>query len=181
MTATERIWYEYRGKLTSFIRNKVAEEAVDDLLQDVFTKIHARIDSLRDDTKLESWLFRITRNAIVDHYRSQQTMDELPDWVEQAQPDEEERIRKELSLCLEPMVRELPEKYRNALQMSEMENKTQKEIAEQENISVSGAKSRVQRGRALLKAALNDCCQLEINKKKQVISYEKKTKDCKFS
>ncbi len=179
MITTEKIWHEYQEKLASFIRTKVAEDTVDDLMQDVFIKIHARMDSLREDTRLESWLYQITRNTIIDHYRSKQTTDELPDWIEHPQPDEEESIRKELSLCLEPMIRELPDKYRNAIQMSEMENKTQKEVAEQENISLSGAKSRVQRGRALLKAMLDDCCQFEINKKNQVISYVKKAKDCK--
>jgi len=78
------------------------------------------------------------------------------------------------------MVRELPDKYRTAIQLSEMENKTQKEVAEKEGISLSGAKSRVQRGRAMLKNMLDDCCQFEINQKNQVVSYEKKERDCRF-
>ena len=180
MKSTENIWHEYHLQTAAFIRSKVSEDAVDDILQDVFMKIHTRIDSLKEDTKLESWLYQITRNTIIDHYRSKKTMDELPDWVEQLQPEEEESIRRELSSCLEPMVRELPDKYRNAIQMSEIENKTQKEVAKQESISLSGAKSRVQRGRALLKSMLYECCQFEINNKDQLVSYEKKTKDCKY-
>lgn len=78
------------------------------------------------------------------------------------------------------MIKELPDKYRNAVQMSEMESKTQKEVAVQEGISLSGAKSRVQRGRALLKTMLHECCQFEINKENQIVSYEKKDQDCKF-
>lgn len=167
-------------KLTAFIRSKVAKDMVDDLLQDVFMKVHTRIDSLKEDVKLESWLYQVTRNTIIDHYRSKKTTEELPDWIEQPQPEEEETIRKELSLCLEPMIKELPNKYRKAVQMSEMESKTQKEMAEQEGISLSGAKSRVQRGRALLNTMLHDCCQFEINKNNQVVSYEKKEKDCKY-
>lgn len=180
MKATENIWHEYHMKLASFIRSKVAEDMADDLLQDVFIKIHARIDSLKEDAKLESWLYQITRNTIIDHYRSKRTTEELPDWIEQPQPEEEEIIRKELSLCLEPMVKELPNKYRKAVQMSEIENKTQQEVAELEGISLSAAKSRVQRGRALLKTILHDCCQFEINKDNQVVSYEKRDQDCKF-
>ena len=91
---------------------------------------------------------------------------------------EENTIKKELSLCLEPMINTLPHKYRHALQMSEMENKTQKEVSEKEGISLSGAKSRVQRGRGLLKSMLFDCCQFEMNNKNQVVSYEKK--NCRF-
>jgi len=166
-------------KLAAFIRSKIAEDAVDDLLQEVFIKIHSRIDSLKDNEKLESWLYQITRNAITDYYRTRRASEELPEWLEQPQPTEEETIRRELSSCLEPMIKELPEKYRNAIQLSEIENKTQKEVAEQEDISLSGAKSRVQRGRALLKTMLDDCCQFEINKDNQVIYYDKKPKDSK--
>ena len=149
MKTSEIIWHEYHTKLAAFIRSRVTEEAVDDLLQDVFMRIHSRLDSLNDDAKLESWLYQITRNAISDYYRSQRKTEELPEWIEQPQPEEAETIRKELSSCLEPMIQELPDKYRNAIHMSELENKTQQEVAEEEGISLSGAKSRVQRGRAL--------------------------------
>ncbi len=180
MKVTENIWNEYQSRLVAFIRSKVAEDMVDDLLQEVFMKIHLRIGSLKDDTKLESWLYQITRNAITDYYRTKRIFEELPEWLEQPQPEEEKSIIKELSSCLEPMVKELPDKYRTAIQLSEIEGKTQKEVAEKEGISLSGAKSRVQRGRAILKTMLDDCCQFEVNNKNQVVSYEKKEKNCKF-
>ncbi|MFW2374067.1 MAG: RNA polymerase sigma factor SigZ [Gammaproteobacteria bacterium] len=179
MEVTENIWHEYHVKLAAFIRSRVSEDLVDDLLQDVFIKIHAGIDSLKEGAKLESWLYQITRNTIIDHYRSRRLSEELPDWIEQPQPEQEEVIRRELSSCLEPMIKELPDKYRKAIQMSEMENKTQKEVAEHEGISLSGAKSRVQRGRILLKTMLDDCCQIEISKDNQVVSYDKKQQECK--
>ncbi len=180
MKETEKIWHEYHQKLAAFIRSKVAEEVADDLLQEVFIKIHSRLDSLKENAKLESWLYQITRNTIIDHYRSKRTGEELPGWIEQPQSEEEEVIRMELSACLEPMVKELPDKYRNAVQMSEIENKTQQEVADQEGLSLSGAKSRVQRGRTLLKTMLHDCCQFEINKNNQVVSYEQRDQDCKY-
>ncbi len=179
MKTTEYIWYEYHMSLASFIKSKVGEDVAEDLLQDIFIKIHTRIDTLKEGAKLESWLYQITRNAIIDHYRSKRTTEALPDWFEQPQPEEEEVIRKELSTCLESMVNELPEKYRKVIQISELENKTQKEVAELEGLSLSCAKSRVQRGRALLKTMLYDCCQFEISKKNQVVSYEKRDQDCK--
>ncbi|AGF78021.1 RNA polymerase, sigma subunit, SigZ [Desulfocapsa sulfexigens DSM 10523] len=180
MKSTENIWHEYHMKLTAFIRGKVAEDVVDDLLQDVFIKIHTRIDSLKENKKLESWLYQITRNTVIDYYRSRRPTKNLPDWIEQPQHDEKETIRKELSSCLEPMVKELPDKYREAVRLSELEHKNQKEIAEMENISLSGAKSRVQRGRALLKTMLHDCCQIEINHNNTLVSYKKKNKYCKY-
>ncbi len=153
---------------------------VDDLLQDVFVKIHSRIDTLQQEAKLESWLYQITRNTIIDHYRSQRAAQELPDWIAQPQPEQEELVREELAACLEPMIRELPDKYRKAVWMSVFENKTQQEVAEQAGISLSGAKSRVQRGRGLLKAMLCDCCQIEINRNNQVVTVDRKNRKCKY-
>lgn len=180
MKVSERIWHDYHQKLAAFIRSKVSEDVVDDLLQDVFMRIHIHIDSLKDGVKLESWLYQITRNAIIDYYRSRRISEELPEWIEQPHPEEEDIIRKELSSCLQPMVNELPDKYRNAIQLSEIENKTQKEVAEQEGISLSGAKSRVQRGRVMLKTMLHDCCQFEMNRENEVVAYAKKNPDCKY-
>ncbi len=152
----------------------------EDLLQDVFLKVHSKLGSLETKTKIESWLYQITRNTVIDYYRANKRLEELPKWIEQPESDENTTIRQELSSCLEPMINQLPDKYREAIQLSEIEGKTQKEVSEKEGISLSGAKSRVQRGRSLLKSMLNDCCQLEINKKSQVVSYESKHQDCDY-
>ena len=180
VTATEAIWHEYHQRLAAFIRSKVAEEAVDDVLQDVFVKVHARIDSLQDDTKLQSWLYQLTRNTIIDHYRAKRSTEALPDWLEQAQTDEVEAIRQALSSCLEPMIAALPEKYAAAVRLSELDNMPLKAVAAQAGLSLSGAKSRVQRGRALLKGLLQDCCRLEISKDNQIVGFEKRGKDCGY-
>jgi len=180
MKTVEDIWQEYHKKLSVFIRTRVANDVVEDILQDVFLKIYTRIDSLKEDCRLESWLYQITRNTIIDHYRKKRPTEELPNWVEQAQSSEDEIIKQELSACLVPMIEQLPEKYRNAINLSEIEKKTQQEVADLEKISLSGAKSRIQRGRALLKTMLNNCCQIEVNQNSQLVSYEKKALDNKF-
>jgi len=179
---TENIWIEYHEKLLLFIKSRVSDSFIaEDILHEVFIKIHAKLDMLDEPIKLRSWLYQITRNTIIDYYRTRKIETELPDWiVEPTQIDTEEIIRQELSSCLAPMINNLPEKYRLAIQLSEIEGKTQKEVAKQENISLSGAKSRVQRGRTMLKTMLHDCCQLEINKSKQIIDYSVKDKFCKF-
>ena len=178
MKKIEEIWFEYHNKLSNFIRTKVAGDVAEDILQEVFVKIHTRIDSLKESAKLESWLYQITRNAVVDYYRSKRPAESLPEWIGQPQPGEDEIIRRELSSCLTPMIAQLPEKYRVAITLSEIEGKPQKEVAELEKISLSGAKSRVQRARGLLKSMLHDCCRIELNRKNQPVSYEKRGRDC---
>jgi RNA polymerase sigma-70 factor, ECF subfamily len=181
MNATEEIWKEYHANLFAFIRRRVDDEMVaEDILQDIFIRIHAQINTLKDRSKLKGWLYQITRNAIIDHYRSRKPVSELPKWLEEPQTSLEENIKQELSSCLIPMIQKLPEKYRHAVQLSEIEERTQNEIAKNENISLSGAKSRVQRGRALLKAMLHDCCAFEISKSNRPIDYRKKDDGCKF-
>ncbi len=177
MKTTEEIWHEYHNKLASWIRSRVTEDTVDDLLQDVFIKIHSRIDSLKENTKLEHWLYKITRNTVIDYYRSKRPADVLPDWIEQPESDLNETIRKELSTCLEPMIEQLPDKYRITIQLSEIDGKTQRMVAKEQGISLSGTKSRVQRGRSLLKGMLYKCCEFELNKNKQLIDYNKKRSD----
>jgi RNA polymerase sigma-70 factor (ECF subfamily) len=177
---TEDIWNEYHAKLSAFLKARVAEDMVDDILQDVFIKIHNRIDSLKESTRLRSWIYQITRNTVIDYYRSKKPTVDLPAWLEQTQPDQKETIRHEISICLEPMVGQLPDKYRAAVQLSEIEGKTQKEVAELEHISLSGAKSRVQRGRGMLKTMLHECCELKTNDRNQLIDYKNKDKSCKL-
>ena len=181
MSTTDEMWMRYHADLRAFIRKRVNDkDAADDILQDIFVRVHTRIGTLENRSKLESWLYQITRNALIDYYRSRKPLEELPEWLEQPQAGREEASRRELSSCLIPMIQQLPEKYRHAVQFSEIDGRTQKEIAARENISLSGAKSRVQRGRALLKAMLHDCCKVEINAMNQIVDYEKNEDDCKL-
>lgn len=176
---TEKIWHDYHVHLENFIRSKVTENFVEDLLQEVFIKIHSNIKSLKTEAKLESWLFQITRNTISDYYQRLNITEQLPTWIAQTETDDETLIRQELVSCLAPMIGKLPNKYRLPVQMSELENRTQNEVAVDQGISLSGAKSRVQRGRKLLKKMLESCCELEINKKNQITDYhKKKNSDC---
>ena len=68
---TETVWKEYHSKLLAFIAERVGDRsAAEDILPDVFAKIHSRMDSLQEEEKLESWLYQITRNAVIDFYRT---------------------------------------------------------------------------------------------------------------
>lgn len=179
MTQSEQIWQEYHARLRSFIRGKIADEAAaDDILQDVFLKMHASLPSLKDATKLQSWLYQIARNAIIDSYRQQKPTVAIPDWLTQTGSDSGDKVRQELSDCLLPMVQQLPDIYRDAINLAELQGLKQKEVAEQQGISLSNAKSRVQRGRALLKEMLEECCLLEFDHQGRLCDYERRNGNC---
>ena len=180
MNTTEKLWIEYHKRLLSFIRRRVNDDVADDILQDIFVKIHSRIDTLKEETRLESWLYQIARNAVIDHYRTQKPSEELPEWIAQQNIDKSEQAKQELEACLEPMIDLLPDKYRDAIILSELEGMNQKEVAQKQDLSLSGAKSRVQRGRSLLKSMFHECCEFELSKNNQLIDYTKKSdgNDC---
>ena len=177
---TEYIWKEYHDKLYSFILSRVSESSVaDDILQEVFMRILSRIDTLKDCDKLQSWIYQITRNSIIDCYRTQKKTSELPSMLTAPENEISDRARKDINNCLLPMIESLPDPYRESVRLSEIQGKTQKEVAEKQGISLSGAKSRVQRGRAMIKELMFGCCHFEFDKQGNVIDYERKAgSDC---
>ena len=66
---TEKIWLEFNNQLKAFIVRRVKVNSLaEDILQEVFIKIHSNIDNLKDEQKLKGWIFQITRNSIIDYY-----------------------------------------------------------------------------------------------------------------
>ena len=138
-------------------------------MQDVFLKAHTRIAQLQSPEKLEGWLFLIARNAVVDHYRKAKPHEELPAELATEAHEPEFENACELRAAFRRMIEELPAPYGQALTLTEFEGLTQKQLAEHLGISLSGAKSRVQRGREKLKEALLDCCRFEFDRRGQII------------
>ncbi len=179
MNTSEKVWQEYHSGLRAFVRSRISDDgAVEDVLQDVFLKMHISLNSLKDETKLQSWLYQIARNAVVDHYRSQKPTEDVPEWIPLPEPDPAEKAAQELSDCLQPLVQLLPKNYREAVVLSELKGLTQKEAARLQGISLSGMKSRVQRGRGMLKDMLTECCQPEFDQGGRISGYERKGAGC---
>jgi len=163
---TDEIWRQFSGRLRDFIAKRVQAPAdAEDILQDVFGKIHSSLSQLNNWERLEVWLFQVTRNAIIDHYR-RHAKAQAVDVALLAGTGEDPvapPAAEELGSCLRSLVDLLPEKYRRALLLAEFEGLTHKEIAERLGISVSGAKSQVQRARARLKEIVLRQCDLEFD------------------
>ncbi len=180
MVTTESLWETFHARLKQFILKRVPDEQnAEDILQNVFLKIHARIGTLRDEEKLQSWMYQIARNAVTDYYREHKATIELPEAFElpgEAVVDDD--AVKDLIPSVRAMVNSLPDEYREALILTEYEGLTQRELAERLGLSFSGAKSRVQRAREKLKAMLLDCCHFEFDRLGKVIDYQPKCGCC---
>jgi RNA polymerase sigma-70 factor, ECF subfamily len=176
--STTEIWEEFSDSLRAFIHGRVNDpEDAEDILQDVFLKIHNRIDTLQDQQRLVSWLYQITRNTIIDYYRKQRPWLDLPEMLVEEPKDLEESPGEHLAGSLRSFMTCLPAKYHRALVMTELEGFSQAQLAEQLGLSLSGAKSQVQRGRALLRQALLDCCHFEFDRRGGIKDYIPR-KDC---
>lgn len=174
LMTTENLWETFHTGLKHFILKRIPDEqSADDVLQETFLKIHTRIATLRDEEKLQSWMYQIARNAIADYYRAQKATVELPETL--PVPDEpvfEDEVIKDLIPGVKAMVDNLPAPYREALILTEYEGLSQRELADRLGLSFSGAKSRVQRAREKLKTMLLDCCHFEFDRLGKIINYQ---------
>lgn len=167
-------WLLHKEQLTKYIAKHVHDHhAAEDILQDVYIKASASFTTLKSETSVKSWLYRITHNVIMDFYRTSTPYDELPeDITEESMSDEEANLRI-IGQCLTPMLECLPEKYREPLKMADFDGLSQQAIADQLGLSLSGAKSRVQRGRQLFKELLMESCNIELGREGIIDFYPK--------
>jgi RNA polymerase sigma-70 factor (ECF subfamily) len=190
---TQQIWSEFSDRLRAFIARRVDSDAdADDILQDVFLRIHRHASTVERQERLVSWLFQVTRNAIADFYRAPVGRRELPSGVPSDLEEAEVRARdsvegregesletrRELAACLRPMIDQLPPRYRAAVTLVDLQGMPQNEAAARSGVSLSGMKSRIQRGRQALEHLLHDCCRIELDAGGRITDYQPRGDGC---
>jgi len=173
---TTALWSEFHRPLGAFLARRARRPSdVDDLLQEIFVRIHKKIDTLDDAERIDAWIFQIARNALIDWERVRATRNDArqlgTDAIETLATPEPDAAPSALVGCVTPMIATLPEPYREAIRLTEIEGLTQADAAERAGISLSGMKSRVQRGRERLKQMILDCCHVELDARGGVVDY----------
>lgn len=174
--STDAIWAHLSADLWRFIRRRVSDDhATDDLLQETFVRVHRSIGTLQEADRLAAWVYRIARNVIHDYHRSARSTVAF-DGNDPAEEADAQAgcVRGRACGWLDEMVRSLPDGYREAVQSSEIDGLPQQEVADRLGLSRSGAKSRIQRGRVMLKGVLEQCCHFEFDGQGNVMDYEPK-------
>jgi RNA polymerase sigma-70 factor (ECF subfamily) len=179
----DQLWQAYKDQLRQFLHARINNSAdVDDVLQEILIKSYQKLDTVQQPSKVQSWLFQIARNTLIDYYRKSRAdltdidIDRLS--VGSEDTEEYEQTRQELSRCLRPFLSQLPDKYREAITLVDFQGISQKALAHEQGLSHSAVKSRVQRGRKMLGELVTDCCRYQVDARGNPISVEVKTVGC---
>jgi RNA polymerase sigma-70 factor (ECF subfamily) len=165
-------WHVLGQRLGAYIGRRLPAQEVDDVLQDVLLRIHNNVRYLSDDSRFGPWVYSVARNAVIDQLRKKRlptagTAD-LEAIADSAEPESEQPLLN----CVTPFVARLPEAYRHAITLVELQGLTQADAAKIAGVSLSGMKSRVQRGRRLLREMFEECCSLKIDARGRVTEAE---------
>lgn len=182
LSLTTEAWIDFESRLRGYVRRRVDPASVDDLVAAILLRLVQHQEDLRQARSPIAWALRVAANAIADHHHrhaSERRALAEAEGQEAMQPasedDDETAASDQLARCLVPLIRSLPERYGEALMLTEIEGMTQAAAARRLGLSVSGMKSRVQRGRQQLKDALLRCCTIQTDSRGGVIDYRRRT------
>jgi RNA polymerase sigma-70 factor (ECF subfamily) len=184
MNAAPAPWQDVAAQLRPFLARRLAAADVDDVLQDVWLRVQRGLPGLRDEERFTSWLFQIARSAVAEHQRGRARhpvsggTSEPVDLPAEPSSDDREAARS-LACCVAIFVARLPSPYREAVTLVELEGLSVREAAEMASVSVSGMKSRVQRGRARLRELFDECCEIALDGRGKVIDYTPRRRSCR--
>jgi len=181
--ANDEQWRRLRADLGRLLGRRLPTSTdVEDVVQEVLLRVWRRGDDLRDGERFGAWLSRIAHTAAADHLRARQRH---PVARYQSQPESQRcqetdlndplngrEARDSIAAVLRPFVESLPDPYREAVALSELEGLTQAAVAERLGLSLSGVKSRVQRGREQLRLMLDRCCLIALDARGAPVSCE---------
>lgn len=174
------VWLEFHKKLCAYVSRRVNSSAVDDVVSDILLRLVRSQAQMEGAKNPVAWVYRVAANVITDHYRSSAREKRLLEEVIQEDTIKNMSVEpvnsaSSLAQCLVPMIKSLSAPYDQALMLTEIKGCSQIDASKQLGLSVSGMKSRVQRGRQKLKEKLTRCCDIETNGRGNIIDY--KTRD----
>ena len=169
-------WDTLFGELVRFVHARVKDKpTAEDIVQDVFIKVHTKGGQLKEAEKISSWIYQVTRNAVADHFRSA-SKNIAPidvDW-ESSYHEFNDCVAR----CMRVLMSTLPEKYRAPLELAELDGLTQLEVSQRLDISHSGARSRIQRARKMLKDKLDELYYIKTDRYGNVLACEDRLPCC---
>ena len=174
----EAIHSQFQKSLLRYLKSKIkSKEDAEDILQNVFIKITSNVNKLSDKEKLRNWIYAVTRNAIIDYYRTRASKKNavFDESISDRIIDEDEIDSTQgLDQCLQGMIDQLPDEYKDIIIDSELKEIKQKDLAKKYNLPYPTLRARVQRGRERLKQLLYSCCKIETDTRGNILTVETK-------
>jgi RNA polymerase sigma-70 factor (ECF subfamily) len=168
------LYDQYYVRVRKFILSLVRDEWVaDDLIQETFLRIQNNLKSLKDPSKLSSWIFRIAYNLCQDHFRQskrsrkeeridQEETEDFKEALMQRGPDiQKELEQRQMGECVQNYIHLLPEPLRVVLILFDTMDFNQQEIADTLGVTIENVKVRLHRARKKLKDILEEACTFE--------------------
>lgn len=168
-------WHELGDRLRVFVSRRVNPGDADDVVQTVMVKLLERRGEIDADS-VRAWLFTVTRNAVAEYYRQHRPsidLDSFGDVPDTDARDPADRAIGNLSDCLDPMLRTLPDSDADLLRRIDLEGEAQTDLAASFGIPLSTLKSRVQRARTKLRSAFDACCAIDLGRNGTPIGFER--------
>lgn len=172
-----KIWEELDTKLLFFISRRIKnKEDAEDILQEVYIKLHENISLLKDDQKIVSWIYQITRNTINECYRKCYRLKkvEFEEYHIEMDQEEKDNLNDEVLKNMKQFIEILPEDSKKLIKLYEFEGMSHKEISKKLDIKENTSKSKLKRAKEKLKKQLDECCIFQIDKFGNVLDYAKK-------
>ena len=172
----EDVYNQFYGELKNFIEKKVNDEDLaQDILHDIFFKLQKNRTLIPEPPKLKSWVYTVSRNAVIDHFRKAPVRVPANDNLigpDNLDPDPDQ----EFLVCFMPFLNYLPDEDRQLIGRIDLAGERQIDVARELNISYSGLKSRVQRARDKMKSLFQQCCEIELDSRGQPIGCSPRSK-----
>lgn len=152
----DQIYTEYSGKVMGYIRARVRSSAdAEDLHSEVFEKILRKIDDF-DPSKasLNTWIFTITRNTVIDHFRRTKPTEDLDENLSDNIELDEDLLKSETLSELAAALRKLPQQLMDIIVLRYYDGKPLTEIAEMMHLSYGAVKLRHQNAVLMLRQAM---------------------------
>ena len=170
MNCLTQAWTQHAPELRGWARHRLHNSAdAEDLLQDLFLKALRQGDRFCSIQNARAWLFEVARNTLADRLRVSRATVELPDDL--ASPVEDTEVVDSLSACLPRVLSELSAEDREAITLCDLQGMAQSDYADAKGISLSAAKSRVQRARVRMKQQMTSACQVKLDLEGHVQDY----------
>ncbi|MBK5214756.1 MAG: sigma-70 family RNA polymerase sigma factor [Flavobacteriaceae bacterium] len=162
---TVKLWKQFNEELYFFILKKVKNEsATSDIFQNTFLKIHKNLNQLKEEEKVKAWVFQIARNEIANYFKQESV------YIASVNDESESLSEKYQNICcFDKFINDLPDIYREPIELVYIKGKKQQQVAEILAISLPNVKARIRRAKDILKKNFNECCKFDFDKNGSLI------------